>query len=136
MTPDGTAFIGCTVNGFAQSDDSDPARLVQGYDEAADNGATHRQVADTFSVICRGVDPSPVPSFRTVADDERALQLAAAQTDVDTEAKGTLLDCVSDALGEASVPNVYKGASCSLAVDSTDLETLEPAPAGRGSPDE
>ena len=85
--------------------------------------ATYRQVSDTFSVICRGIDPSPVPSFRSVPDDARALYLAAARTGVDTEAKGALLDAVSDALVEASVPAAYKSASSSLAVDWTDHET-------------
>jgi hypothetical protein len=85
--------------------------------------ATYRQVADTFSVFCRGIDPSPVPSFRSVANDERALHLAAVRTGVDAEAKGALLDAVSDALLEASVPASYKGASTSLAVDWTDHET-------------
>jgi hypothetical protein len=84
---------------------------------------TYRQVADTFSVLRRGIDPSPVPSFRSVANDERALHLAAVRTGVDAEAEGALLDAVSDALLEASVPASYKGASTSLAVDWTDHET-------------
>jgi hypothetical protein len=97
--------------GFAQSKDGECQR------------ATYRQVSDTFSVLCRAIDPSPVPSFRSVANEERALHLAAVRTGVDAEAKGALLDSVSDALVEASVPAAYKGASSSLAVDWTDHET-------------
>jgi hypothetical protein len=99
------------------------------------HGATYRQVSDTFSVLCRGIDPSPVPSFRTVADNERGLHLAAARSGVDAEAKGALLDAVSDALVEASVPEAYKGASSSLAVDWTDHETWSrPRPADDPEP--
>ena len=39
--------------------------------------------SDTFSVLCRGIDPTPVPSFRGVPDDERVLHLAAARSGVD-----------------------------------------------------
>ena len=85
--------------------------------------ASYRSLADTFSVMCEGIDPSPVPSFRGVAEDQRALHLAAARTAVDAEAKAALLDQVSDALIEASVPEAYRRASSSLAVDWTDHET-------------
>ena len=85
--------------------------------------ATYRQLSDTFSVLCRGIDPTPVPSFRGVPEQERVLHLAAARTGVDAEAKRALLDGVSDALVEASVPTAYKSASSSLAVDWTDHET-------------
>ncbi len=81
------------------------------------HAATYRQLSDTFSVLCRGIDPTPVPSFRGVPDQERALHLAAARSGVDAEAKRARLDDVSDALLEASVPAAYKGASSSLAVD-------------------
>ncbi len=87
------------------------------------HAATYRQLSDTFSVLCRGIDPTPVPSFRGVPDQERALHLAAARSGVDAEAKRARLDDVSDALLEASVPAAYKGASSSLAVDWTDHET-------------
>jgi hypothetical protein len=97
--------------GFAQSKDGEFHR------------ATYRQFSDTFSVLCRGIDPTPVPSFSGVPDDERALHLAAARTGVDAEAKRALLDGVRDALVEASVPGTYKSASSSLAVDWTDHET-------------
>ena len=97
--------------------------------------ATYRQVSDTFSVMCRAIDPTPVPSFRAVADHGRALHLAAARSGVDVEAKGALLDAVSDALLEASVPAAYKGASSSLAVDWTDHETWSrPRPANDSQP--
>jgi len=97
--------------GFAQSRDGEC------------HSATYRQLSDTFSVLCRGIDPTPVPSFRGVPDHERALHLAAARTGVDAEASAARLDAVSDALVEASVPAAYKSASSSLAVDWTDHET-------------
>jgi hypothetical protein len=97
--------------GFAQSNDG------------ACHGASYRQLSDSFSVLCRGIDPTPVPSFRGVPDDERALHLAAARSGIDTEATAARLDAVSDALVEASVPAPYKSASSSLAVDWTDHET-------------
>jgi hypothetical protein len=103
-----------------------PEQLSVGFAASKDGEyrpASYRQVADTFSVICRTIDPSPVPSFRSVPDDERALHLAAARSGVDAEAKGARLDAVSDALLEASVPAAYKSASSSLAVDWTDHET-------------
>jgi hypothetical protein len=84
---------------------------------------TYRQFSDTFSVLCRAIDPTPVPSFRGVPDHARALHLAAARTGVEAEAKKVLLDGVSDTLLEASVPTAYKSASSSLAVDWTDHET-------------
>ena len=97
--------------GFAQSKDGEFHR------------ATYRQFSDTFSVLCRGIDPTPVPSFRGVPDEERVLHLAAARTGVDAEAKRARLDGATDALVEASVPAAYKSASSSLAVDWTDHET-------------
>jgi hypothetical protein len=87
------------------------------------HGASYRQLSDTFSVLCRGIDPTPVPSFRGVPDNERVLHLAAARSGVDAEANAARLDAVSDALVEASVPGTYKGATTSLAVDWTDHET-------------
>ena len=97
--------------GFAQSKDGEC------------RSASYRQLSDTFSVLCRGIDPTPVPSFRGVPDHERALHLAAARSGVDAEANAARLDAVTDALVEASVPTAYKGASSSLAVDWTDHET-------------
>jgi hypothetical protein len=85
--------------------------------------ATYRQMSDTFSVLCNSIDPSPVPSFRSVPDEQRSLHLATTRTGIDVEAKAARLDRVSDALVEASVPVAYKGASTSLAVDWTDHET-------------
>ena len=71
---------------FAQSKDGECHR------------ATYRQFSDTFSVLCRGIDPTPVPSFRGVPDEERVLHLAAARTGVDAEAKRARLDAMADAL--------------------------------------
>ena len=86
-------------------------------------GATYRQVSDTFSVMCQGIDPTPVPSFRGVAERHRGVHLAAARTGIDTQAKAALLAGLCDALLESSVPEIYKRASSSLAVDWTDHET-------------
>ena len=84
------------------------------------HAASYRQVSDTFSVLCRGIDPTPVPSFRGVPDHERVVHLAAARSGVDAQANAARLDAVSDALVEASVPAAYKDTSTSLAVDWTD----------------
>jgi hypothetical protein len=103
-----------------------PDQLSLGFAQSKDgvcHGATYRQVSDTFSVLCRGIDPSPVPSFRDVPDQERLLHLAATRSGIDTEAAAARLDAVSDALIEASVPAAHKSASSSLAVDWTDHET-------------
>jgi len=103
-----------------------PDQLSLGFAQSkngACHGASYRQLSDTFSVLCRGIDPTPVPSFRGVPDDERALHLAAARSGVDVETNAARLDAVSDALVEASVPAPYKSASSSLAVDWTDHET-------------
>jgi hypothetical protein len=102
----------------------DQVRL--GFAVAGDGGrhvATYRQVEDAFSVTCRAVDASPVPSFAGVADDARAARLAAARAGVDADARRARLVHVVDALVEASVPGAYKTASSSLAVDWTDHET-------------
>jgi hypothetical protein len=85
--------------------------------------ATYRQVADTFDVLTRPIDPSPVPSFRDVAVARRAEHLAEARRGTDAPAARAALDRVVDALVEASVPDRYKSASSSLAVDWTDHET-------------
>jgi hypothetical protein len=85
--------------------------------------ATYRQVSDTFSVMCHGVNPTPVPSFRGVPEEHRSLHLARARSGVDAVAKGALLSHLCDVLVEASVPVAYKNASASLAVDWTDHET-------------
>ncbi len=85
--------------------------------------ATYRQFEDTFSVMCRLVDPSPVPSFRGVAEPARRAHLGSWRAGVDEKAATDQLDRLVDALVEASVPEAYKSASRSLAVDWTDHET-------------
>jgi len=85
--------------------------------------ATYRQYEDTFSVMCRAIDPSPVPSFKGVPEDERAAHLASARAGIDIASRSALLRRVADCLVEASVPEIYKSASSSLAVDWTDHET-------------
>jgi hypothetical protein len=103
-----------------------PDQLSVGFAESKDgecHSGTYRQFENTFSVMCAGIDPSPVPSFRGIEDSGRTLHLAARRSGVDTVAKAALLDHVGDALVEASVPATYKGASAALAVDWTDHET-------------
>ncbi|MHB1488742.1 MAG: hypothetical protein ACYCS7_14320 [Acidimicrobiales bacterium] len=93
------------------------------FDDGEHDTATYRQTADTFSVMCKGIDPTPVPSFRDVAEDERAAHLEDVRAGIDAEAKDALLHRVIDSLIEQSVPEAYKSASSSLAIDWTDHET-------------
>ena len=48
--------------------------------------ATYRQVSDTFSVICAAIDPSPVPSFRSVPDEQRDV-IGRGASGIDTRPK-------------------------------------------------
>ncbi len=98
--------------------------------------ATYRQYEDAFTTIVKAIDPSPVPSFKGVAVNERAAWLRAAREGVDRSAKETVLHRVAQGLVEASVPAQHKVASRSLAIDWTDHETWsrpraknDPAPA-------
>ena len=88
------------------------------------HAVSYRQFADAHQVMTRCIDPSPVPSFRGVEEEGRAAHLAAARAGVDPEATRARLWQVADALVEASVPEAYKSASGSLAVDWTDHETF------------
>jgi hypothetical protein len=85
--------------------------------------ATYRQFSDAHQVMTRAIDPTPVPSFRGVTEHERAKHLEAARCAVDAEQRRELLATVTDALSEQSIPDTYKGASSSLAVDWTDHES-------------
>lgn len=76
-----------------------------------------------YQVMTRAIDPTPVPSFRGVGEDDRAAHLEKARSEVDALACSARLQRVIDALLEASVPPAYKAASTSLAVDWTDHET-------------
>ena len=84
---------------------------------------SYRQFSSTHQVMTRAIDPSPVPSFKGVADKDRASHLQRARGSVDAEATVARLNHVLDALVEASVPGAYKHASSSLAIDWTDYET-------------
>ena len=118
-----------------------PAHLVAGFEALCDldvkdqlrlgvlgssagvlEAPSYRQFSSTHQVMTRAIDPSPVPSFKNVAEKDRAEHLAAARQGVDAEATGARLVRILDALVEASVPDAYKGAS-SLAIDWTDYET-------------
>ncbi len=85
--------------------------------------ATYRQFSNTHQVMTRAIDPTPVPSFRHVAEDDRPAHLAATRDGVDATAAELRLAMVLDALCEASIPDAYKQVSSSLAVDWTDYET-------------
>ncbi len=85
--------------------------------------ATYRQFSYAHRKMVGAVDPAPVPSFRGVEEDDRAVHLQAVRADIDAQAAGARLIFVLDALVEASVPVRYKSASHSLAVDWTDHET-------------
>lgn len=81
---------------------------------------TYRQVERTFASVARLMDATPVPGFRNTAEDERAASLAARRAGLDTAALERHLTTFVDALVEASVPDTYKHASTSVAVDWTD----------------
>ncbi|MDA8368175.1 MAG: hypothetical protein M0Z62_14685 [Actinomycetota bacterium] len=85
--------------------------------------ATYRQFSHTYRTMMGTLDPAPVPSFRGVAEEDRAAHLHTVRAGIDTEARQERLERVLDQLVEASVPNRYKSLSCSLAVDWTDHET-------------
>ncbi len=85
--------------------------------------ATYRQFSDAFSVMCTSIDPTPVPSFKGVEENDRRSHLEAARASVQAEARQRALHQVTDALVEASVGEPYKSASTSLAIDWTDHET-------------
>ena len=85
--------------------------------------ATYRQIEDAFSVMCRSIDPSPVPSFQGVSETARAAHLEAVRARIDVSSRSAALSWVADALLEASVPDTYKTSGTSLAVDWTDHET-------------
>ena len=85
--------------------------------------ATYRQFSYAHREMVKAIDPAPVPSFRGVAEKDRAAHLAGARQGIDAEAREARLSYVLDQLVEASIPECYKGLSRSLAVDWTDHET-------------
>ena len=94
---------------------------------------TYRQFSHAWAQMATAVDAAPVPSFRGVAEEDRAAHLDAVRRDVDAEAANERLEEVLDALVEASVPERYKAASRALAVDWTDHETWS-RPRGKDDP--
>ena len=94
---------------------------------ATQNGAlrpaTYRQFSHAHQVMVTAFDPTPVPSFKGVYEEDRAAHLAAAREGVDEDVMSERLHLVLDALVEASVPEKYEKASSSLAIDWTDHET-------------
>jgi hypothetical protein len=102
---------------------SDQLRLaVAVHEEAGLRQATYRQFEHAFSLLVAPIDPSPVPSFARVANDERAERLASLRRDLDVALRQALLDELIDALVEASIPETERYRS-SVAVDWTDYET-------------
>ena len=85
-----------------------------------DHLVTYRQVERTFASMIATIDPSPVPSFRGLDVDDRAVHLARARAGIDTDRLETRLAAFADALIEASIPDIHKHTSTSVAVDWTD----------------
>lgn len=85
-----------------------------------DHLLTYRQVERTFASMTATMDPTPVPSFRSVDDDHRAAHLATARAGIDTHRLESRLTAFVDALVEASIPDTHKHTSTSVAVDWTD----------------
>jgi hypothetical protein len=85
--------------------------------------ATYRQFSHAHRTMMGTLDPTPVPSFRGVTEDDRATHLEAARQGIDAESVEARLTFVLDQLVEASVPSRYKSLSSALAVDWTDHET-------------
>lgn len=105
-------------------DVADQVRLgALGTADGALHPATYRQFSHTHQVMVAGIDPTPVPSFKGVFEEDRAAHLAAAREGIDVDAMAERLALVLDTLVEASVPEAYKNASSSLAIDWTDHET-------------
>jgi len=84
---------------------------------------TYRQLSSTHDVVVKAFDPTPVPSFRGVAQEDRRAHLGAHRAGVDVVAASSTRDEVVDRLVEASVFDPYKQMSSSLAIDWTDHET-------------
>jgi hypothetical protein len=123
-------------------DEGRPAHLAQGLRMLADlpamtrrrlgvavtktgslHDATYRQFSHAHRTMLSAIDPAPVPSFKGVAEDDRAAHLKAVREGIDTKAAEARLQRVLDALVESSIPERYKASSRSLAVDWTDHET-------------
>ena len=101
----------------------DQLRLrVAVHQETGIRQATYRQFEHAFSLLVAPIDPSPVPSFRRVATNERASHLVSLRRDLDIALRQALLDELVDALVEASIPETDRYGS-SVAVDWTDHET-------------
>jgi hypothetical protein len=110
-------------------DEDHVAHLTAGHEALSDSdpgekrSATYRQFTNTHQVMIRAIDPSPCPSYKGVADNERQVHLLDHRLGVDPLQAVLRLETVMDALIDASVPEVYKDASRSLAIDWTDHET-------------
>ena len=108
-------------------DEGRVAHLAAGHEALLDSetqkSATYRQFTNTHQMMIRAIDPSPCPSFKGVAENHRLAHLQSHRSGVDQVLAVLRLETVTDALIDASVPEVYKDASSSLAVDWTDHET-------------
>ena len=97
---------------------------------------TYRQFADTHQVMVRAVDPSPVPSLRGVAPEQRVAHLNELRSTIDQDMARSKLHEITDAIVEQSIPARYRSDVSDLAIDWTDYETWsrprtkdDPAPA-------
>jgi hypothetical protein len=86
-------------------------------------GVTYRQFTNTHKVMIDTIDPSPCPSFKGVAQEDRLAHLEGRRSNVDQSVATLRLEMVTDALIDASVPDNYKQVSSSVAIDWTDHET-------------
>lgn len=101
-----------------------PEQIALGFLRSGDDGlseATYRQFAHTFAEMVKVMDESPVPSFRGVAEAERAAHLAERRRGAPAGA-ADLLRSVVEGLLEASIPESERERG-EIAVDWTDHET-------------
>jgi len=121
-------------------DEDRVAHLTAGHEALLDSepsryeSVTYRQFTNAHQVMIRAIDPSPCPSFKGVPEGNRLPHLQSHRSQVDQVLAVLRLEMVTDALIDASVPEVYKFASSSLAVDWTDHETWS-RPRAKGDPE-
>ena len=102
--------------------DSEPGRY---------KSVTYRQFTNTHQVMIRAIDPSPCPSYKGVPEDHRLSHLERQRSGVDQVLAVQRLETVTDALIDASVPEVYKNAVIVSGGRLDRPRDLEPASAQR-----
>jgi hypothetical protein len=104
--------------------DADQRRLgVIAATAHGDHTLTYRQLERTHTSMIATIDPTPVPSFAGIDDNERAAHLAATRVGVDAAERQSRLLTFCDALVEASIPPAHRHDSTSVAVDWSDHAT-------------